>query len=230
MPDFAAVLFDLDGTLCESTQSETAIYEGAFEHAGVDPVGRPGDLWAALDGPPDPDDEQQYLAAGFRRVLADHDREGLDPAALAAGFIEAVEYGAVAFLSGAERALAAARENGPVGLVTNGPERRQAPKVETLALESSMETIVYAGDMPRRKPHPDPFERAVDDLGVDPERTLYVGNSLEYDVGGAHAAGLRAAWFRDGAIDDTDPSDSEANRPDYTLASMADLREVLHGD
>jgi putative hydrolase of the HAD superfamily len=227
VPEFDAVLFDLDGTLCESTQSETTIYEGAFAYAGVDPVGMPGDLWAALDGPPDPEDEHGYLAAGFERVLAAHGRpEAADPDALAAGFLDTVEHGAVAFLPGAEDALAAAGDAGSTGLVTNGPRHRQAPKVETLALAEVMDTLVYAGDMARRKPHPDPFDRATGELGVAPERALYVGNSVEFDVAGAHAAGLSAAWLRSRA-DDAPGADHD---PEFVLETMADLREVLRRD
>jgi len=48
--------------------------------------------------------------------------------------------------------------------------------------------------MPNRKPHRDPFDRAVADLGVEPSGSLYVGDSREYDVAGAKGAGLRAAW------------------------------------
>ena len=46
------MLFDLDGTLCEGTQSPETIYRGAFEAAGVEPFGDPNELWAALDDPP----------------------------------------------------------------------------------------------------------------------------------------------------------------------------------
>jgi len=234
VPDFDAVLFDLDGTLCEPTQSEHEIYHGAFQHADIAPVGSPGDLWSALEGAPDPQDEHGYLAAGFERVLADYGRESVDADALAEGFVATVEYGAVRFLPGAEDALRAASANGSVGLVTNGPEHRQAPKVETLELQSRMDTLVYAGDMPRRKPHPDPFERAVETLRVDPGRTLYVGNSPEFDVAGAHAAGLPAAWLRTEDADDPDdstPADGldDAPEPEYVLSRMADLPEVLDG-
>jgi putative hydrolase of the HAD superfamily len=228
VPEFDAVLFDLDGTLCEPIQSETEIYEGAFQHADIPLVGTPGDLWSALEGAPDPQDEHGYLAAGFERVLAEYGREGADADALAAGFVATVDYGAVRFLPGAEEALRAASANGPVGLVTNGPEHRQAPKVETLDLESRMDTLVYAGDMPRRKPQADPFERATETLGVDPGRTLYVGNSIEFDVAGAHAAGLPAAWLRGDDADDPGEA-NDAQEPEFVLSGMADLTEVLNG-
>jgi FMN phosphatase YigB (HAD superfamily) len=36
-------------------------------------------------------------------------------------------------------------------------------------------------------------------LGTVPAETLHVGDSLEMDVQGARAAGLRAAWLKRGA-------------------------------
>ena len=82
---YAAVLFDLDGTLCEGAQSPETTYRGAFEAAGVEPFGDPDELWAALDGPPAVDDEVGYLAAGFIRVAAQYGRTPVDAEVLARG-------------------------------------------------------------------------------------------------------------------------------------------------
>src|ERR687885_370982 len=45
------------------------------------------------------------------------------------------------------------------------------------------------------KPDPCIFQHAVAALGATPERTLYVGDSLRFDVRGARAAGLRPVHF-----------------------------------
>ena len=179
---YAAVLFDLDGTLCEGAQSPETIYRGAFEAAGVGPFGDPDELWAALDDPPAVDDEVGYLASGFTKVAARHGRTPVDAEALARGFLETVDYAAVEPRPGAAAAVETARQRSAVGLVTNGPESRQAGKLEALPFGDAFETVVFAGDLARRKPHREPFERAVADLGVAPEETLFVGDSLEYDV------------------------------------------------
>lgn len=221
MTALAAVVFDLDGTLCESTQAEATLYEAAFEAAEMAPFGEAADLWAALDGPPDTADEQSYLAAGFRRLAAQHGHRRVPADDLAAGLVGAIDRRAVAFREGAETALDAALAYGPVGILTNGPARRQTPKVDALGLESRVGTVCYAGDLPRRKPHPEPFEQVCEALDTEPERTLYVGDSLGYDVAGAHGAGLQAAWC---PRQSTDPG---GYRPEYVLADMGDLADVL---
>lgn len=54
---------------------------------------------------------------------------------------------------GASAALAGADETGSVGLVTNGPERRQRVKLDSLGITDRFDARVYAFDLPRRKPH-----------------------------------------------------------------------------
>lgn len=217
--DIEAVLFDLDGTLCRRTQDVAALYESAFERAGAEPFGEPAALWPLLDGPPDPDDQVGHLAAGFTRLAARHGRR-VDAVALAEAFIAGVDNTQVAFADGAERALEWASTRGPAGLLTNGPSSRQHPKIRSLGLEEYLDPVVYAGDLARRKPHAEPFEHALADLGTAPGRTLYVGNSLAYDVAGAHTAGLPVAWVRDG----DGPGEY---RPDLVLESVGDLPDLL---
>jgi putative hydrolase of the HAD superfamily len=217
--DVEAVLFDLDGTLCRRTQDVAALYQAAFERTGVDPFGEPAALWPLLDGAPDPDDQVGHLAAGFARLAARHGRR-VDTVALAEAFVSGVDNTQVAFADGAERALEWASARGPTGLLTNGPSSRQRPKVEALTLDDRLNPVVYAGDLPRRKPHAEPFERALADLGTPAERTLYVGDSLAYDVAGAHNAGLPVAWVDDGG----DPGEYS---PDLVLESVGDVPERL---
>jgi putative hydrolase of the HAD superfamily len=241
---FDAVLFDLDDTLCRHEQSAETIYYGAFEHAGVDPVGRPTDLWEALDGDPPPGDPTDYLADGFAQVLTgrsdtsapvgphEETADGSDERAaarrLAEGFRETVDYRAVSFVPGAERALTAARERGLVGLVTNGPASRQRVKLDALGIAEAFDVVVYAGDLPRRKPEPDPFEEALDALDVRAGATLYVGDSVEHDVVGAHRAGLPVAWV--GGSEGWDGQRwAGVERPTYVLERIDALSGVLDG-
>ena len=214
---FDAALFDLDGTLVQRTQDTAAVYDRAFERVGVEPFAAPEELWAALDGPPDPVDEVGYLGAGFARLAAQHGRR-VDPIALAEAFVAGVDNTQVTLREHATAALSAARAAGATAILTNGPRSRQAEKIEAVGLDDRVDTVVYAGDMPRRKPHAAPFEATLDSLGVPAERALYVGDSLSYDVAGAHTAGLAAAYLGDGP---------EPYRPEYVLESLADLPAVL---
>lgn len=222
---FDAVLFDLDGTLCRRTQDIQRLYLAAFERVGVEPFGDPDALWATLDGPPDHDDRVGYLGVGFARLAAQHDRPDADPLALAAALTDLIDDSQVALRSGARAALDRAATAGSVGLVTNGPERRQRVKLDALGIADRFDACVYAFDLPRRKPHADPFDRALETLDTPPEEALHVGDSLPHDVAGAQNAGLAAAWLRDESEADPGPYD-----PEYVLTSVADLQSLLACD
>jgi len=217
---YDAVIFDLDGTLCRNVQDLDAAYRRAFDAVGLDPLGEPTELWGALEGPPDPDDRVGYLATGFARLLTQHGVDG-DPLDLAAALLAEFDATQVAFLPDAERVLARLRGRYRLGVLTNGPRRHQAAKVEALGLADRVDAVVYAGDLPRRKPLPLPFETICDRLTVEPGRALYVGDSLAHDVAGAGVAGLDAAWIR------TDGAEPAPYRPRFVLDSLGDLLDEL---
>ena len=146
---------------------------------------------------------------------------------LAEGFVETVDYRQVSLLPGADDALTAARRRGPVGLVTNGPAWRQAVKVDALGIGERFDTVVYAGDLPRRKPHPEPFDRALDALDVSATAALYVGDSVEHDVVGAQRAGLRAAWVPERETTWRADEWPGVDRPAYVFGRVDDLVDVL---
>ncbi|MFC6871902.1 HAD family hydrolase [Halobellus marinus] len=224
MSAFDAVLFDLDGTLCRRTQDTAAVYAAAFEHVGATPFGEPADLWAALDGPPDHDDWTGYIGAGFARLAAQNSRTDVDPLALAAALREFVDDSAVAFTEGANAALDSAAGCGGVGVVTNGPKERQEPKLCALGVLDRLDSVVYAADLHRKKPHALPFHRALAELETSSERALYVGNSLAYDVSGAQNAGLPVAWLR------SEGSAAAPYEPEYVIDSLSELPAILEGE
>ena len=55
--------------------------------------------------------------------------------------------------------------------------------------------LMSSGDYVVRKPHPVLFATAAAKLGFAASELWYVGDSLEYDVAGARAAGMTAIWY-----------------------------------
>lgn len=75
------------------------------------------------------------------------------------------------------------------GVVTNKFERFARPVIEGLGLSGRVAVIVGGDTCPRPKPFPDPLLFAAEAIGVQPARTLYVGDDLR-DVQAARAAGM----------------------------------------
>lgn len=95
---------------------------------------------------------------------------------------------AVEFLPGAERALETLSEQYPLGLVTNGDPQLQGPKLESLGVTDRFETVVHAGVDAPYKPDPEPFDLALDALGVnstpDPDPRPHHVIDTMHDVAG----------------------------------------------
>jgi putative hydrolase of the HAD superfamily len=72
--------------------------------------------------------------------------------------------------------------------------RHLPSEVERLRLRDWFEHAVVAPS-DRRKPHPDAFGAICRALDVRPEHTVHVGDSIECDAEGAHAAGLISVWL-----------------------------------
>jgi putative hydrolase of the HAD superfamily len=80
-----------------------------------------------------------------------------------------------------------------VGLLTNGPSSLQRHKLEVTRLEPELDAIAISEEIGVAKPEPEAFHRAAELLGVVPAEVAMVGDSPEYDVAGAAAAGLALA-------------------------------------
>jgi HAD superfamily hydrolase (TIGR01549 family) len=85
-------------------------------------------------------------------------------------------------------------------------------------------TITVSDGFGRRKPHPSIFLHAMESLGAVPERTLFVGDSLEDDVAGARAAGLPVVWIRGEEPGDPDPP---VPCPDFVVHRLVDIEALL---
>jgi HAD superfamily hydrolase (TIGR01509 family) len=78
----------------------------------------------------------------------------------------------------ARTALRRLRSHGiRVGLVTASTRAVVEPSIARLNLNGVFETAFYSDDVARSKPHPEALLRALDELGVAPEATTYVGDT-----------------------------------------------------
>ena len=97
-----------------------------------------------------------------------------------------------ALLPRAKSALGRLRDAGlATGLVTSGSRSRVERDLEALEMACLFDAVVCSEDARHKKPHPAALHLALGQLGVDPSRAAYVGDSPE-DVEMARAAGVRS--------------------------------------
>jgi len=61
-----------------------------------------------------------------------------------------------------------------------------------------LDAFVSSADLMRPKPRPEPFERALELLGIAPADAIFVGDDLVADVRGAKALGMTTVWKLNG--------------------------------
>lgn len=98
-------------------------------------------------------------------------------------------------IPGTKEMLRALQSRYPLGLLSNfthGPAAREILK--RTGLLPYFKTILISGELGFRKPHPMVFEKLVERLGTDKDRTIYIGDDPAPDIHGAKEAGLRPIW------------------------------------
>jgi putative hydrolase of the HAD superfamily len=82
-----------------------------------------------------------------------------------------------------------------LGIITNGSIRSQRAKVECLAIEKYLTSVVISEEAGIAKPDARVFQVAACEIGVEPCACLFVGDHPLNDVVGASNAGLTSVWL-----------------------------------
>ena len=195
----AAVLFDLDDTLCTYRRSPGDLLAVAADRVGIDQPFPVEAYYRRFEEFADgSDDMAQLRERCFATLAGEHGHDPADGRALARAYTAERDPTAVEPLPGAREAVARLSERYRLGLVTNGLRDAQRAKVDAIGLGDAFGTTVYAGEPAHTaKPNPAPFHTACESLGVAPGETVHVGDSPP-DVAGADAAGLRSVLVTGG--------------------------------
>ena len=206
---FPFVLFDLDGTLIDSTR----LIVESYHHAMKIHRGRtfPDAEWIQGLGTPlrvqfrrftdDPDEIQRMIATYRDWNLAHHD-------AMVSAFPGAVD--AVKDLK---------TKGARLGIVTSKNRHGVERGLALCGFDGLFDDIVTSDDLEASKPDPAPVLAALQRLGASAASALFVGDS-PHDIAAGRDAGTRTAACLWG------PFAREvlaAERPDYWLDSFADL-------
>jgi HAD superfamily hydrolase (TIGR01509 family) len=88
--------------------------------------------------------------------------------------------------------------------------------LESFGLRDALQVVITTASAGFYKSRPEIFLHAAAALSADPRRTVHVGDSLRYDVGGASRVGMGTVWLR---RDDARHSD-DPYTPDLTLETL----------
>jgi len=212
------VIFDLDGTLADTSQDLIAAANACFEALGLgallDPV---ADAATAFLG------GRAMLRLGFDRVGTD-----AGEAAVAAQFPLFLDHYArhidrhTRLYPGAADAVERLRKAGfAVGICTNKPEALAETLLDRLQVRDLFQSMIGADTLPLRKPDPAPYRAAVERAGGTVDRSILIGDSAT-DRETARAAGVPCVLVTFGPAAAAMP----ALRPEALMAGYDELFDL----
>ncbi|WP_299687264.1 HAD-IA family hydrolase [uncultured Tateyamaria sp.] len=212
-----AVIFDLDGTLADTSGDLLAAANHCFLDMGAGDVLGPQDAGVALRG------GRRMLTVGLER-LGRFDAAVVDryyPVLLEAYGAAISEH--TTLYPGAMDAVEALKIAGhSVGICTNKPEGLARQLLTELDVLTAFGSLVGADTLPVRKPDPAPLVEAAARLGHGPQDCLLVGDS-DTDRNTARAAGVPSILVTFGPSGE----DMAALDPEALLHDYADLHACV---
>ncbi len=215
------VIFDLDGTLADTSGDLIAAANAAFAHLGHD---------TALDSAA-AEDRAVALKGGRSMLRLGLSRLGeVDEGQVDAGYqplLDAYDRAIAVhttFYPGALDAVRRLRERGDaVGICTNKPGALAEKLISELGARDLFDSLVGADTLSIHKPHPDHLIESITRAGGEKSRAVLIGDT-DTDRKTATAAGVPCilVTFGPGAANVADL------RPDALLHDYADLEASLH--
>jgi putative hydrolase of the HAD superfamily len=221
------VLFDLDDTLCDYAAARLVRLRIAF--AGSDPASPlvDGDVLdrliaASLASQPHGSDH-------FADLFQSHGVGDEQAARWARDWYVANRFHGLRLFPDALATVAAVRARSAgspvrIGVITNGPADVQREKVVLLGVDGVADFVLVSGEFGAWKPDPSIFLAALSMAAVSAGDAVMVGDSLEHDIAGARAVGIRTVWVDRGDR----PRRHDDAMPDATIRSLAELPALLH--
>ena len=225
----SAVVFDLDGTLCYYSTSIEQAMATSLQRVGAEATligdlspaaSRYADLWYELES--DHESTTSLRERIWIRLLHEHGTEDDDLAHSLFQVYINLRTDSLKLFPGALPLLVDLREKYTLGLLTNGPSDLQREKIDLLGLGLLFDRIIVSGEMGIHKPDSRVFERLLREIHVPANTAIYVGNSYEMDIIGAHGAGMWSVWVNPNG--EREPRDPIA---DLIIEDVTELRRVL---
>lgn len=212
------VIFDLDGTLADTSGDLLAAANVCFRDMGLGDVLLPGrDAGIALRG------GRMMLRCGLERVGRYDDAvvEQYYPVLLEA-YASAIDRHTFLY-PGAMDAVETLKTQGyGVGICTNKPEGLAETLLTRLGIRDAFASMVGADTLSVRKPDPEPLREAARRAGGDPARCVLIGDS-DTDRNTARAAGVPSVLVTFGPSG----ADMAALNPEALLDRFEDLPGIV---
>ncbi len=112
------------------------------------------------------------------------------------------------------------------GIITHGWTSKQAEKIVRLGLLPHLDknAVFISDQIGIAKPNPKLYQTALADLGLAPERVMYVGDNPAMDIAPPSGLGMITVWAKRATKHTLGPNEAQ---PTHTVESFAELAQIL---
>jgi len=191
-----AAIFDLDGTLLNRDESVKIFidrqYERLNKQLGHIPKEKYVKRFIELDkrGYVWKDKVYQQLADEFNIV-------NITSEELLQDYISEFKNNCVPFANLTQMLEELKSSNILLGMITNGYGQFQMDNIKALGIEKYFDVILVSEWEGIKKPDPQIFKWALEQLNVSPNQSLFVGDHPDNDVKAAQNVGIKGIWKKD---------------------------------
>jgi HAD superfamily hydrolase (TIGR01509 family) len=114
-----------------------------------------------------------------------------------------------------------------VSVVSNIDDDMLTPLIEREGLGAHLHHWTSSEAAGSCKPHRGFFEHALELAELKADEVLFVGDSPEQDIVGAHAVGMQTALIVDGGMAPPMQTGRKTVSPDHTIHSLSELRAIV---
>ena len=210
------IIFDFDGTLCDTRSNIIIAFRATMEHLGLDV--RDEETCGATIGLtlrdgfksmyPDFDDAKiDYCVETYREIFAERRKELMPD-----------------LFPGVKETLAALRKRGHrVTIATSRLTDSLMLFMRHHGIDHYFEYAVGSDSVTHHKPHPEPALKTLRELNIAPSEAIMVGD-MPVDIAMAHNAGIRAIGVDYG---NATREELEAAEADWIVDSITKILEII---
>ncbi|WP_165020226.1 YjjG family noncanonical pyrimidine nucleotidase [Dysgonomonas sp. ZJ279] len=228
---YTTIFFDLDDTLWDTVNNNTESLEDIYNDYKINKyyptfsdfynVYSPNTnkLWAMyskgeIDKPTLLRERFLYPFRSFSDVTEEMSSE------MNADFLNRVQFkkGTVA---GAIELLDYLKSKYRLHIISNGFTEIQYTKMKSAGLNPYFDKVILSDGVGVNKPHPDIFNFALKEAGVNPQDVIMIGDNLQTDIIGAMNSKIDQVWFN--------PNDeiSGSVEPTYVVKNLLEIKSIL---
>lgn len=108
-----------------------------------------------------------------------------------------------------------------LGIITSKNDEEMKNEFSPFNIDKYFTCIVTASDTRLHKPNPDPILKAMDNLKITRDRTIYIGDSV-YDMKSAKSAGIAFGLAKWGT-----PTPNAFKNPDHSFNKPTDILKLI---